>query len=495
MTHHQPDVDEVTQDSDEVLASLLEQLLADAREGQPPDFERVTSKHPELREELRELWATVQVAEDLASFSSLLGQQQADARPTETSTTGLNLPKTIGDYELLEELGRGGMGVVYRARQKSLNRTVAIKMILRGDLATDQDLARFRVEAEALGRLEHPHIVRVYEVGDWDGRPYLSLQYIEGTTLSQRLVNGPLTSREAAALLVPVCRAIGHAHREGVLHRDLKPSNVLIDQEGTPFVTDFGLAKRVNTVVSHAPSENEPAVPVPIESITQSGAILGTPGYMAPEQAVGFRGEVNPATDVYSLGAILYAMLTGRAPFQAASPVDVVLMVLEQDPPPPRVLNPKVDTDLEMISLKALQKPVDLRYVSANDLADDLEAYLSGEPIAARSSHFSQIISRAFRPTHHVGVMENWGVLWMWHSLCAVGALPHYQLDAMARRSVQAALPRFVDAWFGDLGRFLLEPSPPLGTGDVCRTANRPYLGGQHGLLDVVVRCRSSAGP
>ena len=154
-----------------------------------------------------------------------------------------------------------------------------------------------------------------------------------------------------------------------------------------------------------------------VTALTQSGAILGTPGYMAPEQAVGSRGRVDAATDIYSLGAVLYAMLTGSAPFQAASPVDVVLLVLEQDPPLPRLLNPKADPDLEMIALKALQKPADLRYASADALADDLEAYLAGEPIAARSSHFSQILSRAFRPTHHYGVMQNWGLLWMWHSL------------------------------------------------------------------------------
>ncbi len=421
-----------TQDSDELIASLLEQLLKQARTGQVVDIPSACLKYPEWESEIRELWATMMVAEGLASPWEHPGGLRSTSVPSEgvSSVSALTQPRTVGDFELLAELGRGGMGVVYRAHQVSLNRTVAVKMILRGELATPADLARFRAEAEAVARLEHPHIVRVYDVGELEGQPYFSMQYVEGVTLSQRLVDGPLPPKEAADILVPVCRAIAHAHRQGVLHRDLKPSNVLIDLDGRPYVTDFGLAKRVTptepAAISRQPSESfgnkEPSrvvadVPASLTALTQSGAILGTPGYMAPEQAVGFRGEVNSTTDVYSLGAVLYAMLTGRAPFQAASPVDTVLMVLEQDPPLPRVINPKADADLEMIALKALQKPADLRYESADAMADDLEAFLSGEPIAARSSHFSQILSRAFRPTHHVSVMHNWGLLWMWHAL------------------------------------------------------------------------------
>jgi eukaryotic-like serine/threonine-protein kinase len=408
------DADDLTRDSDEVLAELLERLIAQARTGGTPQIERVAAEHPELQDELRQLWATVRVAEDLASGADAIDLPAA-APPPAPSVSG-PLPRSVGDYDLLEVIGRGGMGVVYRARQRSLSRIVAIKMILRGELATDADLARFRVEAEASARLEHPHIVKVFDVGQWQQQPFFSMQYVEGRTLAQLLIDGPLPPRQAAELLGPVCRAIAHAHRHGVLHRDLKPSNILIDGEDRPYVTDFGLAKRVETVVggSLLHSSGPPATSDPL---TQTGAILGTPGYMAPEQAAGSRGDVTAATDVYSLGAILYATLTGRPPFQAASPVDVVLMVLEQDPPPPRLLNPSADADLEMIALKALQKPPDLRYASADDLADDLEAYLAGEPISARSSHFSQILSRAFRPTHHVGVMQNWGLLWMWHSL------------------------------------------------------------------------------
>jgi serine/threonine-protein kinase len=297
------------------------------------------------------------------------------------------------------------MGVVYRARQISLGRIVAVKMILRGALASPEDLARFRAEAQAAARLDHPNIVPVYEVGEVDGQPYFSMKYIEGSTLARRLAEGPMMPREAAAILLPVSRAIQLAHRQKLLHRDLKPSNILIDAAGQPHVTDFGLAKRITDETGQ----------------THTGAVVGTPAYMAPEQAGGRRGEVGPASDVFSLGAILYQMLTGRPPFQAASPVDTLLMVLEQDPAPPRLLNPKADRDLEMVALKCLQKPPDLRYPSAEALAEDLAAYLQGEPVSARSGGFVQVMSRLFRETHHAAVLENWGLLWMWHSVVLLG--------------------------------------------------------------------------
>jgi serine/threonine-protein kinase len=302
------------------------------------------------------------------------------------------------------------MGVVYQARQVSLNRTVALKMILRGALASPGELSRFRAEAESAAHLEHPNVVAVYEVGEQAGQPFFSMQFVPGTTLAARLIEGPLPARDAAALLIPVCRAVAHAHKRGVLHRDLKPSNILIDADGRPYVTDFGLAKRI--VSEDAVDESKRAA-----SITLSGDIVGTPGYMAPEQAAAARGEVTTATDVYSLGAMLYACLTGRPPFQSASPVDTLMMVLEQEPPSPRVLNPAADADLELIALKALQKPPDLRYASADALADDLQAFLDHEPISARSSHFTQVLSRLFRPTHHAAILRHWGVLWMWHAL------------------------------------------------------------------------------
>src|SRR5262249_49440505 len=241
------------------------------------------------------------------------------------------------------------MGVVYKARQKSLNRLVALKMILRGELASKADLNRFRAEAESAARLDHPNIVQVYDVGECDGQAFFTMKYVEGATLRQIAAQGPLPPRDAARYLAAICRAIDFAHQHGILHRDLKPSNILIDRDDRPLVTDFGLAKRVEGG----------------SSLTGTGAILGTPSYMAPEQAAGSRGHLSPATDVYSLGTILYELLTGRPPFQAASPVDTLLLVLEQEPLVPHLLNRHVDRELEMICLKCLQKPADLRYPSA----------------------------------------------------------------------------------------------------------------------------------
>ena len=414
----------MTGDRDELLVSLLDRVLESSRGGSSAAMEAVILEHPELASELRELWATMQIAEDFASIPELVPDDSS--LPSARTFAAQATPEDCGDYELLGELGRGGMGVVYRARQKSLDRIVALKMILRGNNASTEDIARFRAEAESAAQLHHPNIVNVYEVGEFEGRPYFSMKLIEGTNLAKRLADGPIPSRMAAEMLEPICRAIADAHRCGVLHRDLKPSNILIDADGRTYVTDFGLAKRLTSGSSDG--GNDATV---VANLTLTGAILGTPGYMAPEQAAGRRGEVSSATDIYALGAILYAMLTGRPPFQAASAVDTVLMVREQDPLPPRMLNPKADRDLEMISLKCLQKPADLRYATADDLADDLKAFLNSEPISARSTQLSQIISLAFRETHHAAILENWGLLWMWHCLvvmllCSITNWMHY---------------------------------------------------------------------
>ncbi len=370
------------------------------RAGRGPGLDALTREHPDLSGELRELWAAVMIADAVALYSTQNLHTAAPPRTTGFEKPAGELPRRIGDYELLAELGRGGMGVVYQARQVSLDRMVALKMLLRGGMATADDVARFRAEAEAVARIDHPNIVPIYEVGELDGQPFFSMKFVAGTTLAARLAEGPLAAREAAALLAPICRAVHFAHQQGVLHRDLKPSNILIDLEGRPHVSDFGLAKRI----------------AGDGTLTNTGAILGTPSYMAPEQAAGNRGEIGPASDVYSLGTILYAMLTGRPPFQAASPVDTVLLVLEQDPLPPRLVNAAADRDLEMIALMALQKPPELRYPTALAMAEDLEAYLAGEKISARSGGISQVVARLFRETHHATVLENWGLLWMWHS-------------------------------------------------------------------------------
>jgi len=393
-----------SEQDEERLAELAAQLADEMQHGALPNVDAVIKDHPELAEELRGLWATMLVADCVAAGASSSSKRDGNATAPIAKSAAHRVDANgtvLGDYELVKELGRGGMGVVYQAQQLSLGRTVALKMILQNAMPSPADLARFRSEAENAARLDHPVIVPIYEVGQHDGQPFFTMKYVAGTTLARRLAEGPMNPREAAELLAPICRAIHFAHERGVLHRDLKPSNILIDEEGRPHVSDFGLAKRVETD----------------SNLTLSGAVLGTPSYMAPEQAAGKRGKVGRESDVYSLGTILYQMLTGRPPFQAASPVETVMMVVEQEPLPPRLLNPRADRELEMIALKCLQKPPELRYATAADLADDLEAYLADEPTAARSGQFMQVIARAFRETHHATVLENWGLLWMWHSL------------------------------------------------------------------------------
>ncbi|NLX53907.1 MAG: serine/threonine protein kinase [Planctomycetaceae bacterium] len=402
-THPDPDAaaDEPPLDHEQQLASLLSALTDRACRGEPVDLAAECRAHPALAQELRELWGAVLVADAAGSdaFQSIV-----DPDPP-GGAEAFHTPRRLGDFELLKEIGRGGMGVVYLARQVNLNRQLAVKMILRGPLASESDRERFLAEARAAARLDHVGIVPVYQIGEEGGRMYFSMKYIAGPTLSDLLQSGPLPPRRAALLLAKVSRAIDFAHQNGVLHRDLKPSNILLDEDGEPHVTDFGLAKQIT----------DP------HSLTQSGAVMGTPAYMSPEQAAGTR-SVGPASDVYSLGAILYHMLTGEPPFQAASPVDAVLKVIEQDPVAPRQLNRDVDRDLELIAVRCLQKPPDLRYASAGALAADLEAYLNHEPISARSGRFSQVLSRWLRETHHAAVLENWGLLWMWHSLALLVA-------------------------------------------------------------------------
>ena len=407
----------LTPAQEERLAALVESLSETQGSAAQAALEEMTRSHPDIAPQLRELFAVMSMADAVAEQSTILEPAAADHASAAREVTVLApssgslvpgstpLPAAFGDYELLEEIGRGGMGIVYRAVQRSLGRTVAIKMLLRRDLAGPADLARFRSEAEAAAQLDHAGIVSIFEVGEHDGHPFYSMQYIEGTTLAKRLTQGPLPPREAAELLAKVAEAVQAAHARGVLHRDLKPSNILIDAAGEPRVSDFGLAKRLEAG----------------DSVTHTGAILGTPCYMSPEQAAGSRGDVGPASDVWSLGAILYQMLTGRPPFQAASPMDTLLAVLESDPPLPRSLDPQVDRDLEMIALKSLQKPQDLRYASAADLAADLRAYLAGEPVAARRGGLADVAARLFRETHHAVVLENWGLLWMWHSVVILG--------------------------------------------------------------------------
>jgi Protein kinase domain/WD40-like Beta Propeller Repeat len=372
-------------DHEHQLQEILHAYLRAVDAGQAPDRQALLREHPELASELADFFAdqdriakvaqAMRPAEPAAQVAATLNVEAPTLSPDHPAVPppGSRV-RYFGDYELLEEISRGGMGVVYRARQVSLNRIVALKMILAGQLASAAEVQRFHTEAEAAAHLDHPNIVPIYEVGEHDGQHYFSMKLIEGRSLAQELAEGRWAGskeqqRRAAKLLARVVQAVHHAHQRGILHRDLKPGNILLDGKGEPHVTDFGLAKRV---------EGD-------KGLTQSGALVGTPSYMAPEQA---RSQklLTTAADVYSLGAVLYELLTGRPPFRAETALDTVLQVLEKEPERPRVINPGVDRDLETICLKCLQKEPGARYASAEALANDLEHWLRGEPITARPS-------------------------------------------------------------------------------------------------------------
>ncbi len=304
-------------------------------------------------------------------------------------------PEVVG-YEILGELGRGGMGIVYQARHLTLNRLVALKMILAGGHAGEHELARFRSEAQAVARLHHPNIIQIFEVGE-SGQPYFSLEFCEGGSLAQQLDGTPLPPVKAAELVEMLAKAMDAAHRAGIVHRDLKPANILLTADGTPKVTDFGLAKQFD-----------------VGGQTASGAVLGTPSYMAPEQAGGKGKTVGPAADVYALGAILYELLTGRPPFKAATPLETVLQVVSDDPAPPRQLNAAVPKDLEAICLKCLQKDPARRYASAGELADDLTRFRSGEPVAAQQSGLLDRLTGALDRVQLQAEFAAYGSLMLW---------------------------------------------------------------------------------
>src|SRR3989475_3551897 len=276
--------------------------------------------------------------------------------------------KDFGDYELLQEIGRGGQGVVYRARQKSLNRIVALKVIGLAHWATEAHVKRFRLEAEAAARLNHPCIVPIYEVGERDGACYFSMGLVEGGQLDAILKREPMPIRRAVELIVKLARTVHYAHEHDILHRDIKPGNILLDTNGEPHLTDFGLARLL---------ESE-------STITHTLEVLGTPSYMAPEQAAGNNAGLSSATDVYGLGAVFYQLLTGHPPFAGGTTFETVRLVLDTEPRQPRLWNPKVDRDLSTICLKSLEKDPKRRYSSPLALAEDLERWLKHEPIRAR---------------------------------------------------------------------------------------------------------------
>ena len=367
----------------ERLHELIAEYLAQEEAGRPPDRDDLFARHPEFAAELELFFeghdqlkrlgapdATIpptDVNEQATEAWSVEAKAVAHGNGERVHPPGTRL-RYFGDYELLEEIARGGMGVVYKARQVTLNRVVALKMILAGHLASPDDVKRFHTEAEAAANLQHPNIVAIHEVGEHEGQHYFSMDYVEGRSLADLVRANPPSAKQAAAYVRSIAQAIQYAHEQGTLHRDLKPSNVLIDRHNQPRVTDFGLARRIEGG----------------SDLTNTGQILGTPSYMPPEQAAGNRGQVGPASDVYSLGAILYELVAGRPPFRAETPLETLLQVLGQEPVAPRLLNPKLPRDLETICLKCLRKEQAKRYLSASELAADLGRFLAGEAILAR---------------------------------------------------------------------------------------------------------------
>jgi serine/threonine-protein kinase len=372
------------------LADVLEGYRRQLNEGLDPDPEACLAAHPEMTPELADCLEGLAAIEELRTAV----ESGPEAAPFQ--------PRTLGGFELLREVGRGGMGVVYEARHVRLGRRVALKMVKAGDLASPQELERFRAEALAVACLQHPNIVQIYEVGELEGRPYLALEFVDGRSLDEQLAGTPLPVGPGAELVETLARAMHCAHEQKIVHRDLKPGNVLLAHPspptplpeaergghaapagsplspsgrgvggeglGVPKITDFGLAKRLDSVLGQ----------------THSGDIVGTPAYMAPEQAAGKTRQISPATDIYALGVILYETLTGRPPFQAETPWDTLAQVISQEPVPPSRLQPKIPRDLETICLKCLQKEPARRYGSSLALADDLRRFLDGEPIHAR---------------------------------------------------------------------------------------------------------------
>ena len=402
----------------ERLNQIIAEYLETTKAGRAPDRQQLLNSYPDLADDLRLFFTDHDKMKELAEAKQPVGPEpesdvdepnlppreaepagsvsedktlrHAPAEPVDAAT----LPPTeakltsadeappvgtkvryFGDYELLGEIARGGMGVVYKALQSKLNRVVALKMILAGQLASPEDVQRFYSEAEAAANLDHPGIVPIYEIGKHGDQHYFSMAFIDGDSLGDRIKDGPVSPRAAAQFVKSVAEAVQYAHEKGIIHRDLKPANVLIDSSGRTKVTDFGLAKQVKGD----------------SGLTATGQVMGTPSYMPPEQAAG-RADIGPAADIYSLGAILYCLIVGRPPFQSANTMDVLKQVLEQEPVPPRKLNSGVDADLETICLKCLEKDVRRRYQSAQELADDLSRFLNDEPITAKPPRVSRLV-------------------------------------------------------------------------------------------------------
>jgi tetratricopeptide (TPR) repeat protein len=511
-------------DRERRLDGILADYLAAVATGATPDRQAILDSHPDLEESLRAFFDDYdqvrRVARPLQNVAKAargeIGTEPAAAsepgetavasqatlppghpgsplttdfstdRPPEMDGTDDNgsLPRGyrvryFGDYELSRVLGRGGMGVVYKARQVSLNRPVALKMIRAGLWAGDEEIRRFRNEAEAIANLDHPQIVTVHEVGEHSGQHYFSMKLVEGPSLAERLEAYAAKPREAAKLVAEVARAVHHAHQRGILHRDLKPSNILLDREGRPHVTDFGLARKLEGN----------------GSLSVSGSIVGTPSYMSPEQASGTRQGITTATDIYGLGALLYATLTGRPPFQADSVVETLRQVQEKVVEAPSRLNRKIDLDLETICLKCLDKDPGRRYGSAEAMAEDLERYEHGRPILARRTGPAERLAKwARRKPATAGLLAALlaalvvgvaGITWNWREAIRQRNLKEVQRQAALDAERTAATERDKARAVNDfLTRKLLAQADP---------ENNP-VGDKVTLLEVLDRAAAHAG-
>jgi WD40 repeat protein len=414
--------DEISKDDrlDQVLAEYLQAIDA----GREPDREEFLARYPRFALEMREFFENQSLFERAARPWVPVSNDvpTADAS-TQAGTTavvaGTHLPY-FGDYELLEEIARGGMGIVYKARQISLNRVVAVKMILAGEFASAADVQRFRIEAENAANLEHPNIVPIYEVGQYKGHHYYSMKLVEGGRLAQQIPRFTNDHRAAARLMATVAHAVHYAHQHGILHRDLKPGNILLDAVGEPQVTDLGLARRL-TADSH---------------LTLAGTIVGTPCYMAPEQARSEK-ELTTAVDIYSLGAILYELLTGQPPFRADTVLETLGQVREREPLRLSSVNPRVRRDLETICLKCLQKDPQKRYGSAKDLADDLGHWLKDEPILARPARTAERTLKWIRRHPAAAAVAGTGLVAVLAVVALAVALPYAWRLKEARRKTE----------------------------------------------------------